>query len=263
MIEEDTTKFWLKPCMFFSQKKDLFSIDIPCVALGGLIRVIYCIVYPVPVRDSFKYKEFIELWDYSGIIPGKSYYPPLSIFILKIPYSLFGYDVIKGGTIINIVLGLGIIIALIKIAYALFPSKAAALCSGILVATHPTLIHYSCQMTRENSYLFFSCLATYFFIKSLTRTSKLFYVAYAAIFSSCALLCRFEALELFAIFVLWITFSNLKSFSKGIKKLFLFISFSIISFGSIVYIMNVPFSYFLSGRYLKKFDFILNWAFLQ
>lgn len=242
----------------FAPTKDLFLIDILCVALGGLIRVIYCIVYPVPVRDAFAYKEFIELWNYSGIIPGDSCFPPLSMFLLKTPYSLFEYDVIKGGTIINIVFGLGIIIMLIKISYEIFSSKIAALCSGLLVATHPTLIHYSCQMTRENSYLFFSCLAVLFFIKSLNRSSKPFYVAYAAIFSSCAFLCRFEALELFVIFVLWIICSNLKSFLTGIKKLFLFTSFSIISFGSILYITNIPFSYFLNARYLSEFDFILK-----
>ena len=236
-----------------NSKQNLFLIDILCVALGGLIRVIFCIVYPVPVRDAFKYKEFIELWDYYGIIPSDSYFPPLSMFLLKTPYSLFEYDVIKGGVIINIVLGLGIIITLINVSYEIFPSIFAALCSGLLVATHPSFIQYSCQMTRENSYLFFSCLATLFFIKSLNRASKPFYVVYAALFSSCAFLCRFEALELFAIFIFLIICSNLKSIPTGMKKLFLFSSFSIISFGSIIYIMNIPFSYFLNDRFLLVF----------
>ncbi len=239
-------------------KKDLFLIDILCVVLGGLIRIIYCIVYPVPVRDAFVYKEFIESWNYSGIIPGDSYFPPLGLFLLKIPYSLFEYDVIKGGTIVNIVLGLGIIITLISVSYEIYPSKIVALCSGLLVATHPTLVHYSCQMTRENPYLFFSCLATLFFLKSLNRTSKPFYVVYAAIFSTSAFLCRFEALELFVIFVLLIICLNFKSISTGIKKLFLFTSFSVISFGSIIYIINIPISYFWDDRYLWRFKFILD-----
>ena len=239
-----------------NSKKNLFLIDILWVALGGLIRIIYCIVYPVPVRDAFKYKEFIELWISSGTIPDDSYFPPLGVFLLKTPYSLFEYDIIKGGTVINSILGLGIIIALINVAYEIYPSKIAALCSGLLVATHPSFIHYSCQMTRENTYLFFSCLATLFFIKSLNRTSKPFYVAYAGVFSASASLCRFEALELFAIFIFLIICSNLKSFSSCIKKLFLFLSFSIISFCSILYIISIPFTYFLNDRYVSKFDFI-------
>lgn len=241
-----------------NSKKDLFLIDILCVTLGGLIRVIYCIIYPVPVRDAFKYKEFIELWNSSGIIPDDTYFPPLSMFLLKTPYSLFEYDVIKGGTIVNIVLGLAIIITLINVSYEIFPSKFVAMCSGLFVATHPTIVQHSCQMTRENSYLFFSCLATLFFIKSLNITNKLFYVTCAAIFSSCAFLCRFEALELYAIFVLLIICSNLKSISIGIRELFLFISFSIISFTLILYVTATPFSYFLNPSYLSKFDFILK-----
>lgn len=241
-----------------NSKNILFLIDILCVALGGLIRVIYCIAYPVPVRDAFQYKKFIELWSCSGIIPGDSYFPPLSIFLLKIPYSLFKYDIIIGGTIINIVLGLGIIITLINVSHEIFPSKIAPLCCGLLVATHPTFVRHSCHMTRENSYLFFSCLATLFFIKSLNRARKPYYVAFAAIFSSCAFLCRFEAIELFVVFVLLIIYTNLKSFSIGVKKLFIFISFSIISFGSILYITSVPFSYFLNDSYLSKFHFIIK-----
>ena len=111
-------------------KVNLFLIDIICVALGGLIRVIYCVVYPVPVRDAFQYKEFIELWNDSGIIPSDSSLPPLSMFLLKTPYSLFEYDVIKGGTIINIVLGLGIIITLIHVSYEIFPSKKTIIIYG-------------------------------------------------------------------------------------------------------------------------------------
>lgn len=238
------------------RSKDII-ISFICVALGGMARVFYCWKYPVPVRDAFRYKEFIVQWIDTGIIPEGTYFPPLGLYLLKIPGSLCGYDIMKGGIVVNMILGLSIILILIKISSCLYPSALSVLCTGLLAAGHPTLIQYSCQMTRENTYLFFSCLAVLFTIKNSISSCHCF-ILLVSLFSAAAFLCRFEALELVPLVNLAIFLNRKKNIAERFKQSFLYNSFYIIFFNAIIYLIHVQITYFLDDRYLKKFMPFIN-----
>ncbi len=177
--------------------KRLFLITTVCVLIGSIVRIAYCLKYPVPVRDSYEYMFIIREWIETNSIPIEKPIPPLGLFLMKIPTTYFGYEIIKGGIVINILLGLLIIITLIKISDEITPSPLLALCIGILSATHPTLIRYSCEMLRENSFLLFSSFAVISCIRFLKGTTG--YLILASICLAAGYLCRHEGIE-FAFF---------------------------------------------------------------
>lgn len=229
----------------------LFWLSIACAVLAGTTRVLYCWKYPVPARDAFTYKSFMELWNSSGIFPMTDNFPPLSIYLLKIPASLFFYDTIKGGVIVNVILGIAIIILLVNISHKIIPSYSVATAIGCIAATHPSLIHYSCQMLRENSYLFFTSL----WILSITdflKKKKVINIAFAGLFTSAACLCRFEALELFIISCIIIMFWSKTKNSIKLKILGFYVSVFFLSHILIMTFINVPLSYY--KQYAAEFN---------
>ena len=143
----------------------LFFVIVICLAIGGLLRVFYCLKYPVPVRDSFSYKFFIEEWVKYGKLPYGKDFPPLGLYLLHIPSALTGCETIKSSIIMNVLFGMLFICVSVYISKCIFSSTFVQCVIGLIVATHPTLIDYSCQGTRENSYLLFCCLSIFFIIK--------------------------------------------------------------------------------------------------
>ena len=141
------------------KKNVLFLSTIICIIIGIVLREAYLLKYPVPVRDSYKYYEFIKEWNSFSEGPTNGKYPPLGLFILKIPYSLYNYDIIKGSTLINNILGVAIIILAIRIAFLLSNNYFTTISTGLIFGTHPTLVKYSCEAIRENTYIFFLFLS--------------------------------------------------------------------------------------------------------
>ena len=181
------------------KKNERDIIAVLCMLTGLICRMAYCIRYPVQPRDSYKYEWVIALWEETGEISDQITFFPLSLWILKTPYHLFRYDIMKGGIIINILLGVLIIFFSVIIADRIFENKYVVACVGLLVATHPMLVRFSCTFLRENTYLFFSVIAFSCFFHYYIRP-KFFSVFLCSLFSALAFLCRLESLEVFAIF---------------------------------------------------------------
>lgn len=183
--------------------KQLFEDCLICMSIGAIVRIFYCLKYPVPVRDAFVYKNIIEEWIKTGSIPlNIKGLPPLGLYLLKIPAEFFGFEVIQGGIIENVIIGLCIITITMIISEEIISSRFVVFLTGLFIATHKTFIDYSCQMIRENIYLFFSCLTIYYTIKYVKRGSLL-HLCVASLCSAASVLCRHEGFELF-ILLCWI-----------------------------------------------------------
>ena len=217
------------------QKKIASCLVFLCIGIGSIVRIIYLWLYPVQPRDAFKYKEFIEAWNMTGEYPTFYPFPPLGIYLLKIPQYLHVDNLFTCGVIVNMVLGLCIIGLIMKISSAIFPSSLLTACVGITVATHPTFVHYSCQMLRENSFLFFSCLGILLMI---------YYVLLSSFCAIAACLCRYEALELCLVMGASVLLVPEKKRMKRIQHLFLFVAGCIVSIILISYTIGIPLDYY-------------------
>lgn len=218
-----------------------------CVIAGLFLRIIYLVKYPIQARDAYIYADFIYKWIELGKAPIIKYYdiPPLSIFLLKIPTCLTGCDPLKGAIIINMLIGCMLIIVLVELGWNLSHSSLIALITGLLAATNPSLIHYSCQVLRENSYLLFFSLYVFSLTKFL-KTKKPFFIFLMATFSGMSVLCRHEGLELilFSIFILLLGFLCRRKLNRLIAYLFLYcIAFGFV-FVATSKIIGVDLSYY-------------------
>ena len=186
----------------------IFVTSLGCAFIGLLVRLLYCIQYPVQPRDAFTYQRIILNWEESGKIIDPITFFPLSLFIQKIPYHFFHYDIIKGGVIVNNLFGLLIIIIATRFVSLFFKNDYALLFAGLVAATHPSLVRFSCSLLRENIYLFFFLLSTYslslYFFKCKTRD-----MVAASIFGAISFLCRLEGAEILPIFYIIILFLHL------------------------------------------------------
>lgn len=220
------------------------GITIAILVVGLIIRLIYIIKYPVPVRDSFRYLGLIEEWNLSGKIPLDDKYPPLGLFFLRIPSIYFDCDAIKGGILVNMVLGLLIIYLCIRISKAITKSSCFSFAAGILAATHPTLVEYSCQMLRENSYLAFCCLTVLTMI-SYVSCFGIVKLVLSGCFSSLAHLCRHESLELmFAVLVVVLLSGIRKPYKKQVIYLFIFFVSCLLTYVIVSYAIDIPIDYY-------------------
>jgi len=221
------------------------AIECVCATIAAATRIMYCLMYSIPIRDSYTYKKFIEQWISNGAIPENGGYPPLGLFLLKIPAELFQCEIIRGGIIVNITIGLFIVIELIRLSREIVNSSFVALCVGLISATHPLLIDFSCHMSRENSYMLFCCLSIIFFIRFLKRGS--YALASGSSFcSALAFLCRDEALELAVIIVSIICFCKNMSRTRRVKTISVFAAGYLLSILMTLYAIGVPCSYFYS-----------------
>lgn len=159
------------------------------------MRLLYCIKYPVLVRDSYKYYEYIVRWNEEGTLLANKEYPPLGLYLYKAVADLTSWGIMESAIIINIIVGELLIGIAIYTASKYRFSPLGTLLLGILVATHPTLIYFSCQPLRENLYLLFCSLFAISFA-NYAKSLKFIDLAGQALFCSLALLTRLESLEL-------------------------------------------------------------------
>ena len=181
------------------QSNRVFFVSVFCMIVGILVRLFYCVLYPVQPRDAYVYGAVISQLKETGKIPAHVSYYPLSLWILKIPHQLFNYDSIKGGIIVNMLLGLLIIAIVVYFISRYFKNIFSLIFVGLLAATHPSLVRFSCSCLRENSYLFFFLLVLMLLSSYSSGGGKLFSIVLAGIFGACAFLCRLEGLEIVGI----------------------------------------------------------------
>lgn len=188
-----------------SKNKGLFLISVLCFVVGAIIRIGYCLKYPVQPRDAYKYLDMIEKWEESGRIGEVISFYPLSLWILKAPKHFFDYDLLKGGISINILIGLLLLLIIINVSYNIFHDLLLSLIIGLIVAAHPMLVQSSCAFLRENPYLFFSFITLVFLVEYYIKKSWIS-IAASGIFGALAFLCRVEGIEVFlfvAFIMLW------------------------------------------------------------
>lgn len=234
-----------------SPKNSLFYIILASLILGSIVRIAYLWMYPVPVRDAFTYSEFIEEWIDSGVIPEEGGIPPLGLYLFKTASAFLGVGIIRSGTIVNVLIGLLIIATLGKIAYTIIPSSKIVSCICLVSATHPALVDYSCQATRENPYLLFCCLSVLFFILFLKRGYRLCYIVVASVFACASFLCRYEGFELLILAICLILFTRPATPRRRLNSIVLFSATYVLTFILISRLIDVPLSYYAS--YIKRY----------
>lgn len=231
-----------------------FFIKIFCWSLGLLLRLAYCIKYPVQPRDSYEYKYLIEQWEQFGEIVDATTFFPLSLWFLKIPNHYFDYDIFKGGIIINNLLGLLMIVIAINTLSLFFKNMYTVFVSGIIIATHPTLIVFSCTFLRENTYLFLSFLMLSFFARYCIW-NRLFDLIAFSLFAALAFLCRLEGLEMLVILPIAITFVLIPPKKISRTAFHLFVFFIIFFTISITVCRLHGYRFVTFGDILKRFHF--------
>lgn len=186
--------------MFSFYKRKLLSLTyLLFIVLGLSFRCFHIIYYSVQSRDSYVYiGEIYELQEKHTIDGLK--HPALAILFMSIPSVCFGAGIIKGGVIVNMIFGELIIVLLMKICYNLIKSPISVFYAGVLASSNNHLIYYSTQLLRENSYLFFVCAA----IELLTRKNNetLFDTFLLSLITLCAIMCRFEGIEIIVFYTI-------------------------------------------------------------
>ena len=215
-------------CM--SKKKSLFIIFILCLCLGGAIRIIYCIKYPVQTRDVYKYIYEMENWEKEQRIS----VPYLSLYLLNLPHKILKCDIKKGGICVNVIVGQLIIILSLLSFRELSDNKIGLCVVGLVTSTHPSLIHYSCVILRENTYLLFCIMSIYLLILWYKRKSVI-YIFLGGVTAALSFLCRYEGLEIGVIYILMFLF-HFKELK--IKRLFVHLIGFLIVYATSIYVTS-------------------------
>ena len=193
----------LQICRMINKAKLLSKMQLLCFILaivGITFRMFYCICYPIQPRDSYMYELCIKNWEKTGKIPESFSGIPFSLWLFKTPYHFFHLDILRSGVVINSLLGILILIIAILIADELFRSIYISFVAGLVFATHPMLVRFSCSLLRENLYLFFTMMSVYALIKYY-KSAKVVFLVWSSIFASLSFLSRLEGLELLPIFL--------------------------------------------------------------
>ena len=189
-------------CM--DKNKTLFIIIILCLCLGGTTRILYCIKYPVQPRDVYKYIYVMENWEKEQWVDLINV-PYLSLYLMNLPHKILTSDIKKGGICLNIMVGQCIIILSILSFRVLSDNKIGLWVVGLVTSTHPTLIHYSCEMLRENTYLLF-CIVSINLLILWHKRKSIIYIFLGGISAALSFLCRYEGLEICVMYILMIIF---------------------------------------------------------
>ena len=202
------------------KRNRVFLFCVVFILLGLLFRCIHIFKYSIQSRDSYDYKEEI-----AEIQKDKSHsgnYPIVSMYLMSLPSRLFGLDIIKGGVIVNMILGVSIIALIVKTCYNITRSSLLMFYAGIITASYSDFIYFSTQLLRENSYLFFVCAA----LEMLTRRGKdsLLKLFLLGFYTICAVLCRFEGLEIIIMYTVFKASAFLFDKHKTGKKFVKFVA---------------------------------------
>ncbi len=218
------------------------------MAIGAFARIFYCLKYPVPVRDAYEYAENIADWSETGVLHSSRRIPPLFLFFVKECSSFFDYDIMKTGVVLNVLFGLVLIGLSIVIANKLSGSWMICFIVGAIAATHPTMVEYSCQLLRENSFLVFLFLE-FILLMEYSKTQKLHLILICAFCGMCSVFCRFEGVETIILIIAAIIFFNLKKkhFNKCMLDLASYICMVVFSFFLLNQIMGISNRYYIEA----------------
>ena len=172
--------------------------------LSFVLRIAKLIIDPMILRDAALYLIKTESWyvshDYQAAFSNVKKFPSLPLLAIKELMRL-GYGVEPVGRAFNIYIGSLIPIVCFFLVLKLLKDARLALISSVLLSIHPNLISYSIQPLRETLYIFFVELFLYHLIDAVKRESYVGCI-YCGIFASLSFFCRYEAVELIAVFII-------------------------------------------------------------
>lgn len=223
------------------------------LSLSFIIRCFYLIMYPVPARDSYIYLHFLHEWENTNTIPISETFPPIAMMFFRFPHQYLGCELVKGGILLNCILGLFIVYFICQATKRITKSNLCVLLVGGLAATNPSLVRYSCQFLRENIYLFFCSLCVKESVEIYYKYSHIALLK-IAFFSVLSCFSRHEGYELFLLEIIFLLFLNRVSFSKKIKIIFLYCTLYAVCFGLLLLITGIDIDYFSLVFDLKQLD---------
>jgi 4-amino-4-deoxy-L-arabinose transferase-like glycosyltransferase len=208
-----------------NNKGVLLKLEVLCLMLGALIRILYCLIYPVQPRDAYYYISLAEEIKQTGRIVEKINFYPLSIWLMSIPSRILDYNTAKGGIIVNLLFGLVCIVVAMEIAGKVFKKNSVALFIGLLLATNNSLIRFSCVFLRESIFICFTIISLYFLANYYIK-GNLVSILGISIFGVLALMCRLEGIEICVLFIIteiFILFTKKNTIKKTIIHSIVFI----------------------------------------
>lgn len=158
---------------------------------------------PEVSRDGSFYIYLSQIWYDTGSFQGvldawKDFWlPPLLLYLIKSVMHT-GLSAEAAGVLLNLAAGTLTPILTYGIAYETTQRKDISLCSALLAAVHPTLNALSAEVQRDMIYLFFAGLTLWLLTAGVRRQEWSFW-CWAGVGCSCAMLTRFETVEILVI----------------------------------------------------------------
>lgn len=186
-----------------SRKKNGVLIGLFLTSLTA--RLIKLVLDPVLLRDSTKYVELAERWfrtgNYESVLIDGVKRPPLPLFTIKFMIQQ-GFGSELAGRSLSIFFGTMIPVIGFLLAKEITRSARISFATAFLLIVNPNLIEYSVQPLRENYYMVAFGLALLFLFKAVNTRAYHKWGVYSGLATSIAFLCRYEAIELFMVFLI-------------------------------------------------------------
>lgn len=160
---------------------------------GILLRIVSLWQNPVMSRDAIVYVQYAESFPSSeGAAPP---FPVMLILLLRLLHGA-GFSWEMAGWLINLTAGTLLIPVVYGIVLRVWNDRKWALLAALFTAVHPSLIKLSILIQRDSLYLLFLWGCVYFLL-CLLSTGRWPSAIAAGVLTGCAVMTRFEGLELF------------------------------------------------------------------
>lgn len=226
-------------------KKDFCFIAGCCFLFFVLSCMQWCFE-PVISRDGILYLELAETWYKSGSFFTETdrwsslWIPPFYIWLIKLGYGL-GLPAELVGRSISMACGVVLPWIVYLISEEIREDKRVSYVAAALMAVSPSMIEFSIEIQRDIFYLAFTGWSFYFSLRGLLR-KEIWPWLPAGFCFCCAVLTRFEAMELPPILFFAFLLSGFKKYESW-KRLILqgtaLFCACMISFFSLIYIMGI------------------------
>lgn len=185
-------------------KKIPVSFWLIAILLLSLTLKLLCRYFePTVSRDGCLYLRLIQAWydtgNFQGLLkdfPGM-WLPPLPLYLMKCLMEL-GLSAEAAGVALNIALGTLTPLWTCGIAWEITQKRNVALCAALLAAVNPSLNELAIQVQRDMIYLSLIGAALWLIAAGIRRERWWLWLC-AGILCGCAMLTRFETLEMIVI----------------------------------------------------------------
>ena len=195
------------------------------ITLVSLLLKLLCRHYsPEVSRDGCLYVYLSQIWYDTGSFQGVTeawkefWLPPLPLYLMKCVMCA-GLSAEASGVLLNMAAGTLTSLVIYGIAYEITQRKDISVCSALLAAFHPAINALSVLVQRDMIYLFFAGL-TFWLLAAGVRRQKWYFWFLAGLPCSCAMLTRFETVEILAIVPLSLLLLSIRKIFSWKKTVF-------------------------------------------